>query len=153
MPDLFNDKTTVLVGFTDFWQAYPRKVAKAAAEKAYRKAVSHGVSHATLMEGVARLRISVMGKEESFIPHAASWLNGRRWEDGVRSMDGAVLEKVSRSASAGVENDWRYRLGLVGNGKLYAPGRWWSSAWGTRPEHGGSDIPPTVLKEWEARTK
>lgn len=68
--------------FAEFWQAYPRKVAKPAAEKAWRRVA--GEADAIL----AGLRRSI-GCEQwakgggQFIPHPATWLNGRRWEDSI----------------------------------------------------------------------
>jgi hypothetical protein len=38
---------------------------------------------------------------------------------------------------------WKWRL------KDYKPGKFWSSHWGTRPEHGGSDVPKHLMDEWE----
>lgn len=67
--------------FAEFWQAYPRKVAKPAAEKAWRKVAGEADA---ILAGLKR----AIGCEQwakdggQFIPHPATWLNGRRWEDG-----------------------------------------------------------------------
>jgi hypothetical protein len=66
--------------FGEFWQAYPRKVAKPAAEKAWRKVAAEADSI------LAGLRVWA-GSDEwakdggQFIPHPATFLNQRRWED------------------------------------------------------------------------
>lgn len=67
-------------GFADFWQAYPRKVSKGSAERAYRSARKHA-SVEVLLAGVQRFAATVRDKDPEFIPHAATWLNGKRWED------------------------------------------------------------------------
>lgn len=92
-------------GFPDFYALYPRREKRRAAEKAWR-----GMSakdRAAAMEGLRRFVRDVWpGKDREFIPHPASWLNGRRWEDelaaGVfagekRSGPDAALEKARRA--------------------------------------------------------
>jgi hypothetical protein len=73
------------VWFNDFWALYPRHVGKAAALKAWKKAAT---SEAVKDEIMAALRVQLPQfqrhldrMEPKFIPHASTWLNGRRWED------------------------------------------------------------------------
>lgn len=70
-----------------FWPEYPRKVAVAAAKKAMR-GVFRGVTGdaedalgAAIMAGLTRQLRAWSGKDKQYIPHAATWLNQRRWED------------------------------------------------------------------------
>jgi hypothetical protein len=69
-------------GFKAFWDVYPRKVGRVAASKAYAKAVKT-VSPSTLLDGLKRAcrDWTIARTEPRFIPHAASWINGARWED------------------------------------------------------------------------
>jgi hypothetical protein len=75
-------------GFEQFHAAYPRHVAKADAEKAWRQVVKPEEVPAIL----ARIEINKLGEwkgmEKRFIPHPASWLRGRRWNDEIEK--GAV---------------------------------------------------------------
>lgn len=66
--------------FMQFWSAYPRKVGKAAAEKAWPKAAD---SLPAILEALAWQRLSEGWTKDggAFIPHPATYLNGRRWED------------------------------------------------------------------------
>lgn len=69
--------------FDRFWSAYPRKTAKQNALKAFHKL---NVTEALLTEMLAALDWQRQSKEwqkdgGQFIPHPATWLNGRRWED------------------------------------------------------------------------
>lgn len=70
-------------GFEQFYAAYPRHVARADAEKAWRQAVKPEEVPAIL----ARIDINKLGewkgKEKRFIPYPASWLRGRRWNDEI----------------------------------------------------------------------
>tara|TARA_Y100000034_G_scaffold53894_1_gene66086 strand:- start:321 stop:1205 length:885 start_codon:yes stop_codon:yes gene_type:complete len=68
--------------FDLFWNSYPKKTAKAKAAKSYEKAISAGVSHERLIEAVEKAkRMNTSWHDPQYIPMAATWLNGRRWED------------------------------------------------------------------------
>jgi len=68
------------IGFTKFWQAYPRKVGKGAAEKAWLKLkpdlqiVLSALAWQSRQDGWTK-------EQGAFIPHPATYLNQRRWED------------------------------------------------------------------------
>ena len=65
--------------FDDFWAVYPRRVAKLAASKAWAKLTSADQIAACQALPVHRALWSERSLEH--VPHAATWLNGRRWED------------------------------------------------------------------------
>lgn len=69
--------------FERFWQAYPRKVAKADAEKAFQKLGADEVLLTVLLAAILKQSASAEWREEGgkFIPHPATWLNGKRWLD------------------------------------------------------------------------
>jgi DNA-binding transcriptional ArsR family regulator len=65
-------------GFRNFWESYPRKVAKTAADKAFARAIKE----TTLEQMLAALAIDKQNwKEERFTPHPATWLNQGRYLD------------------------------------------------------------------------
>lgn len=66
--------------FEDFWSAYPRKVGKGNARKAFVKAMKSATVE-EIAEGLNRQIPSLLSKETQYIPHAATWLNGERWND------------------------------------------------------------------------
>lgn len=68
--------------FDRFWAAYPRKVGKGAAKKAFAKVKA---PLATLLSALAEQKKSDMWTKDGgqFIPHPATWLNQERWEDAV----------------------------------------------------------------------
>lgn len=70
-------------GFATFWQQYPRKVAKPQALKAWKKIKPAGQLLANLMAALEKQKASADWQKDGgqFIPHPATWLNGRRWED------------------------------------------------------------------------
>lgn len=69
--------------FDEFWTAYPKKVSKAAALKAYRKIKPSELLQAEILAAVSRAKTSVDWQKDGgqFIPYPASWLNAKRWED------------------------------------------------------------------------
>lgn len=69
--------------FECFWAAYPRKTGKGAAHKAWQKLrPSHSLQQA-ILSAIADQKTSRQWLNENgrYIPHAATWLNQRRWDD------------------------------------------------------------------------
>lgn len=62
------------------YEAYPKKVAKALALKAIRKALAK-VSFEELLEAVVAYAAARKNQERCFTPHPASWFNQERWSD------------------------------------------------------------------------
>jgi hypothetical protein len=75
--------TVVLRGFDSFWQAYPRKVCKLAATRAWAKLKAHDREAATKAVALfGSIWANAPADRLQYCPHAGSWLNNRRWEDG-----------------------------------------------------------------------
>lgn len=72
--------------FDRFWAEYPKKVGKGQAQKAFSKI---SVPVETLIEAVQRQRNSVQWQKDGgqYIPNPATWLNQRRWEDDLDSLN------------------------------------------------------------------
>ncbi len=70
-------------GFNAFWKAYPRKVAKQAALKAWRKLNPDTGLVQTILRAVEQQKASPGWQKDGgrFIPYPATWLNGERWND------------------------------------------------------------------------
>lgn len=71
------------VGFDEFWKAYPKKVAKPAAIKAWAKLNPNDETFRKILESVKTQSASPDWLKDGgqFIPYPATYLNGRRWED------------------------------------------------------------------------
>jgi hypothetical protein len=67
--------------FAEFWAAYPKRVAKAAAEKAFAAAIKRGADPAALIEGAKRYASERTGQDQKFTKHPATWLNAECWLD------------------------------------------------------------------------
>lgn len=102
---------TPQAAFARFWQAYPSKVGKGAAEKAFAK---HAGIVDTLIEAVDRQVGSKQWRKDGgqYIPHPATWLNQRRWEDELPKSTSAAHATAARvhadvqalCGSAGLDN-------------------------------------------------
>lgn len=66
--------------FDQFWTAYPLKVGKQAALKAWIKAIDAGADPASIVEG-ARTYAADPNRHPSYTAHPSTWLNAGRWED------------------------------------------------------------------------
>lgn len=78
------DKSTLMSGFDAFWSAYPKKVGKGAAEKSWQKAKINGELK-TVLSAIEVQRKSEQWTKDAgqFIPNPATWINQKRWLDGV----------------------------------------------------------------------
>lgn len=67
--------------FDRFWAAYPKKVGKQAARKAFERI--KGVPVEKMIQAVEYQRSTEQWRKNNgqFIPHPATWLNQGRWED------------------------------------------------------------------------
>lgn len=72
-------------GFDAFWQSYPRKKAKHAALKAWKRINPNEQLHADILSAVERAKTSDdwLRDQGRYIPHPATWLNDGCWEDEV----------------------------------------------------------------------
>ena len=85
--------------FDVFWSAYPKKVGKEAARKAFAKV---GVSVDVLVNAVEQQKLSAQWQRDNgqYIPNPATWLNQGRWEDELTTSPTQVsLNYGDRSAN------------------------------------------------------
>ena len=68
-------------GFEKFWEAYPRRQAKAEAFKAYRKALKTSTVE-EILTGIRQFATDPYLPPKQFVPMPATWLNQERWNDG-----------------------------------------------------------------------
>lgn len=80
--------------FAQFYEAYPKKKAPVAAEKAWQKINPDEQLLATMLSALEWQKRSIDWQKASgqYIPLPASWLNGRRWED-VEEVEDAMASE------------------------------------------------------------
>lgn len=83
-------------GFDAFWSAYPKKVAKPKAMSAWKAARLTEDHLPAILQAIARSKQSDQWRKDGgkFIPHPATWINGRRWEDDAGQSDGSATEEI-----------------------------------------------------------
>ena len=74
--------------FDEFWKEYPRKVAKDNARRAWAK---QGCALEQVLPALRRQRAG--WDNPKYIPHPATWLNGRRWEDETDAPNAVASEE------------------------------------------------------------
>jgi uncharacterized protein YdaU (DUF1376 family) len=87
--------------FERWWQAYPRKVGKDAARKAFDRAVRSGATPGTLLFA---LTIYPWPDDLHFTPHPSTWLNQGRWKDDPSTVAPAPSPIVPFRGGARVES-------------------------------------------------
>ena len=88
-------------GFAEFWTAYPKKVKKPDAIKAWKQVNGDNLTSA-ILESVETFKTSQGWTKDNgqFIPYPASWLRGKRWEDETGESESAsnILRRMYEDA-------------------------------------------------------
>ena len=115
IPDINTDiNTEENRSFDDFWPFYPKKVAKDAARKAWRKLTPEDQRKA--FHDIPT-RFS-QDTDKQFIPNPATWLNGKRWKDEriekpkTANQVMAELQEKDYGTSGSIEDNRRPLLGI-----------------------------------------
>lgn len=98
--------------FDRFWSAYPRKKAKADAQKAW-KGVK--VELPIILNAIEQQKRSPDWQKEGgkYIPYPASWLRGKRWEDtDSQESDGPVIHEAPPEWDYDPNKGFLERLGV-----------------------------------------
>lgn len=91
--------------FEQFWQAYPRRIGKGCARRAYEKARKLA-SHDDIMAGLRRfIQAEPWHGDIQFCPHPSTWLNQERWEDEYETPGSAVDDAIMRAARLADEEE------------------------------------------------
>lgn len=119
--------------FDDWYGAYPKKVGKGQARKAYRLACKKAKAD-VLLAAAKRFAVACAGRDPTFIPHPATWLNGERW------LDEAPPSKPTQ-AQAPAE-PWEKRMqGFKETG-------FWVGTWGPRPGEPHCYVPRELIEKY-----
>jgi len=81
--------------FNDAWLAYPRKIGKGNAEKAWDKAIKK-IDERELCKLLSQYIDSLSGRDQKFIPHLSTWLNGERWHDDIEAPQANGIDHMFR---------------------------------------------------------
>ena len=101
-------KRACLSGFDEFWELYPKRTGKAAAEKAWPRAVDRASSSETIIEALRAQLPAMNAKERQYIKNPSTWLNQACWEDDVEKPQ--KNGKITKAQLAGLSDEEAYRL-------------------------------------------
>lgn len=73
---------TALTDFAIFWESYPRKVHKPAAQKAWLRAGVNG-HLGDVLAALESWKASAQWQDPQYIPHPSTFINQRQWNDPV----------------------------------------------------------------------
>ena len=96
--------------FNQFWEAYPRKVAKGVARKAFGKVFANhkDLTIGQLLEAVKQYAASVT--DIKYCAYPATWLHGERWMDNLEAKSASVVvtqHAAARSFGAAMKHSGR----------------------------------------------
>jgi phage replication O-like protein O len=87
--------------FLKFWETYPKKVGKGNAEKVFLKLSPDDSLFDIIINAVVSQSKSEQWQSDGgkYIPHPATWLNGKRWEDEIKIKGNGHKQEVIKSES------------------------------------------------------
>ena len=98
-PHITNNKKPIYTeDFNEWWNLYPRKAgSKTKAFQIWSKIVDKELDIQQLYSFTVKYKQSIKDTDIKFIPHATTWLNGRRWE----TIEEANIKKVNLNQLVG----------------------------------------------------
>jgi len=105
--------------FEDFWKAYPRKIGKGAALKAFLKASAKAGADA-VVAGAERYRDSP-SRDPTYTKHPATWLNAECWNDEEPDVKLSEAERIRADYLDQLERE-ETDLRRLGDGERMLPG-------------------------------
>lgn len=109
--DDIRNEESVQNWFGGFWSVYPKKIAKAMAEKAFKKLKMNNELFNKIMVSLKKQRISDQWTKDGgqYIPNPATWLNGRRWEDEGIDSNHEKFSNLNQTQKSIIESEARDR--------------------------------------------
>ena len=92
-------KKRVIVKFETFWKAYPKHAKRPAALSAWKKVKPDETTFLMILNAIEiqKKQGGILAEQadtgDKYIPHAASWLYNRRWEEVLSDSDIAGIDK------------------------------------------------------------
>ena len=138
-------------GFAEWYELYPRKVARHEAARAYRKLVPNQICADALLERTKSYAAQWAVRSSSdlqYCPYPASWLNGRRYLDNAADGISQTAERTvhvptpTQTIDSFTDEDWLDALDMHRRGEP-----WPESHWGPPPGQPGCRVPSELLKK------
>lgn len=134
-----SSKKSSTTDFEQFYQAYPKKVGRRAAETAYGAARRRGATAEAILSGAARYATGTAGTDRQYVKHPSTWLNGDHWRDGEELAQPTVTDARDLTAE-----QWTEEL------RMFVRYGQWKTANGPSPLFGGCLAPAELLVKAKA---
>ena len=94
--------------FAEFWAAYPRKVGKAAAHKAWRRIKPAADHHTIILDAIKEAKKCGQWQADNgrYIPNPATWLNQGRWDDEISPNNTKMKSGNSNNLTKHVQREY-----------------------------------------------
>lgn len=101
-------QSQIEVRFAEFWLAYPKKVGKQYALKAWNKIRPDAALHEKIMQAVDSQKRSEQWRRDNgrYIPNPATWLNGGYWDNEVEEVKTDAEHQRDPQQRADEARDW-----------------------------------------------
>jgi hypothetical protein len=132
--------------FDAFWAACPRKVGVGKAREKYTTALEKA-SHESLLAGMKRYAASVVGKEEQFIAHPATWLHQERWLDELAAQPAVQAQSSMYADLDADDRKWITRL------EGFWERKFWLDDWGPKPDQIDHRCPKHLVDRYEQHVR
>lgn len=93
--------------FDEFWKAYPRKVSKQSALKAWKGAKADKLAEQIIADVQRRCETEWKGQEMQYIPFPTTYLHQRRWEDETAPQERRTAQKPEPKQNAALNYEQR----------------------------------------------
>jgi hypothetical protein len=122
-------------GFDLFWKAYPLKVAKQAALRAYATVIKAGlIAEPDLLAAASRYAVKVASTEKKYIKQPVGWLKDGRYDDEPNAK---ASQTTPLSADNLTDEQWQLYVRLFRQGSTQ-----WPRDLGPEPGKPGCRVPP-----------
>lgn len=96
-----NNKNIRYTSFSEFWKIYPRKVGKVSAEKKWKTLKVDEELFSRIKKSLDAQKKTKQWQDKNFIPHPATWLGQKRWQDEVEEYNPSNSELITEYKSIG----------------------------------------------------
>lgn len=106
--------------FGEFWTVFPKKVAKASAQRRFETLVKRGTDPQEIINGAKAYRESRHGEDPQYTKQPDGWLNAGRWQDEPPPTSGELM--LARPSAKPATTDSRAAAALELSQRLKASG-------------------------------
>jgi hypothetical protein len=105
--------------FEQFWQIYPRHEVKVKARQVFERINPDDDTLKAMLQWIGQAKYSKQWQSPHFIPHPATWLNQRRWEDDVPPLPEIHTDTVGLYTGEDTEKSPEFSAAIAARAKAF----------------------------------